>query len=154
MSIGLLQAILVALGDLVYVGIQCEHPFLFILSAMLNSVAFTLIVYSLVFALDSVGLGAVVVLLVTQVAGGGGSFPIQVLPTPFRILSNIMPMHYGYEAMRECIGGMYGLNYWKNVAIMMLIALVFVPFSLLIHKPMRKIIEKAKESEEASDIME
>ena len=54
--VGLSQGLIVSLGDLIYIGIQCPHPLLFVVAAWLNGVVFTLINYALVFALDNIGL--------------------------------------------------------------------------------------------------
>ena len=153
LMIGLAQALLVSVGELLYVGIQCLHPLLFILAALVNSLIFTLIVYSLVFALENIGLAASVILMILQVAGGGGTFPVEVLPPVFRALFPFMPFRYALGAMRECIGGMYDHTYIKCLGILMLFGLGAITFGLLLHKPMRGIIEKVEESKRESDVM-
>lgn len=153
LMIGLAQALLVSVGELLYVGIQCLHPLLFILAALVNGLIFTLIVYSLVFALGNIGLAAGVIIMIIQVAGGGGTFPVEVLPPAFRALFPFMPFHYAMDAMRECIGGMYDHTYIKCLGILILFGLAAVAFGLLLHKPMRGIIEKVEESKRESDVM-
>ena len=153
MMIGLSQAILVALGNLLYVGIQCVHPLLFILAACVNSLVFTMIVYSLVFAFENIGLAAGVILMVLQVAGSGGTFPVEVLPPVFRALFPLMPFRYAMDALRECIGGMYDHTYLKCLGVLLLFGLVAIAIGLLLHKPMRGLIEKVEESKEESDVM-
>lgn len=153
MMIGLAQALLVSLGELLYVGIQCIHPLLFILAACVNSVVFTLIVYSFVFAFENVGLAIGVVMMIIQVAGGGGTFPIEVLPPVFRVMYPFMPFHYAMNAMRECIGGMYEGTYIRCLGTLILCGLVAAAIGLLLHKPMKKMIEKVEESKRESDVM-
>ncbi len=153
LMIGLIQALLVSLGELLYVGIQCLHPVLFVLAAITNSVIFTLIVYSLVFALENIGLATGVIVMILQVAGGGGTFPVEVLPPVFRAVFPFMPFRYAMDAMRECIGGMYGHTYIKCIGILILMGAAAVAFGLLLHKPMRGIIEKVEESKRESDVM-
>ena len=153
LMIGLAQALLVSIGELLYVGIQCLHPLLFILAALVNGLIFTLIVYSLVFALENIGLAVGVVFMILQVAGGGGTFPVEVLPAPFRALFPFMPFRYAMDAMRECIGGMYDHTYIKCLGILILFGLAAIAFGLLLHKPMRGIIEKVEESKRESDVM-
>lgn len=153
MMIGLSQAILVALGNLLYVGIQCVHPLLFILAACVNSIVFTMIVYGLVFAFENIGLAAGVILMVLQVAGSGGTFPAEVLPPVFRALFPFMPFRYAMDALRECIGGMYDHTYLKCLGILLLFGLAAIAIGLLLHKPMRGLIEKVEESKEESDVM-
>ncbi len=153
MMIGLSQAILVSLGELLYVGIQCVHPLMFILAACINSLVFTVIVYSLVFALENIGLAVGVILMVLQVAGAGGTFPVEVLPPAFRAAFPFMPFRYAMNAMRECIGGTYGHTYVKCLGTLLLFGLGAIAFGLLLHKPMRGIIEKVEKSKEESDVM-
>ncbi len=153
LMIGLAQALLVSLGELLYVGIQCLHPLLFILAAITNSVIFTLFVYSLVFALENIGLATGVIIMILQVAGGGGTFPVEVLPPVFRAIFPFMPFRYAMDAMRECIGGMYGHTYIKCLGTLILFGAAAVAFGLLLHKPMRGIIEKVEESKRESDVM-
>ena len=153
LMIGLAQALLVSVGELLYVGIQCLHPLLFILAALVNGLIFTLIVYSLVFALENIGLAAGVIIMILQVAGGGGTFPVEVLPPVFKALFPFMPFRYAMNAMRECIGGMYDHTYIKCLGILMLFGLAAIAFGLLLHKPMRGIIEKVEESKRESDVM-
>ncbi len=153
LMIGLAQALLVSVGELLYVGIQCLHPLLFILAAIVNSIIFTLIVYSLVFALENIGLAVGVIAMILQVAGGGGTFPVEVLPPVFRAMFPFMPFRYAMDAMRECIGGMYDHTYIKCLGILILFGLAAIAFGLLLHKPMRGIIEKVEESKRESDVM-
>ena len=57
------------------------------------------------------------------------------------------------DAVRECIGGMYGHTYIKCLGILLLFGLGMVAFGLLLHKPMKGIIEKVEESKRESDVM-
>lgn len=153
MMVGLIQALIVTLGDLLYVGIQCVHPLRFILAACVISIAFTLIIYSIVFALGSVGEALCVIIMVLQVAGGGGTFPPEVLPPAFHVVFPFLPLHYAMDALRECVGGMYDGTYYKCLGILLLFAAIAVCLGLLLHKPMRGLIELMEKSMEESDLM-
>ena len=52
--IGQAQALLITLGDLFFIGIQCLHPFKFWLAASFTSFVFTMIRYSLTVAFENV----------------------------------------------------------------------------------------------------
>lgn len=153
MIIGLMQGLLVSLGELLYLGIQCVHPLLFVLAACVNGIVFTMIIYSLVFALESIGLAACVIAMIIQVAGGGGTYPVEVLPHGFQVLYPFMPFHHAMNAMRECVGGMYGTIYIRSLIILLVFGLCAAAFGLLLHKPMKGIIEKVDESKRKSDVM-
>lgn len=153
LSIGLAQALLLCAGELLYVGVQCLHPLRFILASCVISLIFTMIIYGLVFALENIGLAVSVIVMILQVAGGGGTFPVEVLPPVFRALFPLMPFKYAMDAVRECIGGMYGHTYIKCLGILLLFGLGAIAFGLLLHRPMKGIIEKVEESKRESDVM-
>ncbi len=153
MLIGLAQALIVSLGDILYIGIQCVSPVRFVLAAIVNGLVFMMINYALVFALDNIGLAAGVIILVLQVAGSGGTYPVEVLPPIFRTLYPLMPFRYSMDAMRECIGGMYDGTYWRCIGILMLIFLFSIAFGLAFYRPARKLNEVIARSKEGSEIM-
>ena len=80
LGVGLLQSGLICLGDLFYLQIQCEHPFLFLLAGWFTSIVYVSIIYALTVSFGDIGKAICVVLLVMQVAGSGGTFPIEVAP--------------------------------------------------------------------------
>ena len=144
-----MQALIVTAGDLLYARIQCPHPFLFTLAACVNGIVFTMINYALVFALDNIGMGLGVIILLMQVAGGGGTFPPAVLPKIFQILYTYIPFHYSMGAMRECIGGMYGNTYWSCIGTLFIFFAVFMLLGLALYRPalgINKVIIKSKEA--------
>jgi hypothetical protein len=79
--------------------------------------------FALVYALESVGQALAVILLVTQVAGAGGTYPVEVLPAVFQKLYPFMPFRYAMDAMRECVAGAYGNAYWRCIGLLLLFAL-------------------------------
>ena len=153
MMVGLTQALLMSLGELLYVGIDCVHPGLFILAACVNGIVFTAIVYSLYYAFENVGLALSVIIMLLQVAGGGGTFPMEVLPKVFNDMYAFMPFRYAMDAMRECVGGMYENTYWKCLGALALFAVCAFAIGLLLYKPLSKPLEMMAENKKDSDIM-
>ena len=151
--VGLAQALIVSLGDLLYVGIQCEHPVLFVLQACMNGIVFMMINYALVFSLENIGLGAGVIILVLQVAGSGGTYPVEVLPKVFQVLYPVMPFRYSMNAMRECIAGMYDHTYAKCMGVLCLFFIGGALFGQIMHRPAKWINRLIAESKEKSEIM-
>ena len=82
----MLQGTLVCLGDMFYLGVQCEHPIQFLMVGWLSALVFSNIVYTLTLSFGDIGKAIAVVLLVMQVAGSGGTFPIETLPTFFQVV--------------------------------------------------------------------
>ena len=152
-NVCLIQAIVTAVGDLYYVGIYCLHPGLFFLAAVVTGLCFALINYALLFALEKIGLGASVIIMVIQVAGAGGSYPVEVVPKVFRTLYPFMPFNYAMNAMREAIGGTYGTNYTKDIVILLLISLLFVVLGLALYKPVHWLNRLIADSSEKAEIM-
>ncbi len=145
------QALIVSLGDLFYVQIQCLYPWRFVLAAVVTGLCFSLINYALVFALDNIGMAASVIVMVMQVAGSGGTYPIEVLPDIFRKLYDYMPFKYAMNAMRETIAGMYGSNYTHDIVVLLCVALGSIIFGLALYYPclgLNRLIESSKRKSE------
>ena len=70
--------------------------------------------YSVTFAFGNVGEALAIVVMVIQVAGSGGTFPIEALPQVFQWIYPFLPFQFGMKAFKECIAGMYGVDYWIN----------------------------------------
>lgn len=134
MVMGMLQALIVALGDLYLLKIQCVEPFLFVAAALMASVVFVNIIYTLTSSFGDVGKALAVILLVIQVAGAGGTFPIEVTPHFFRMVNPLLPFTHAINAMRECVGGIYGTAYRDD----MLKLLLYLPISLFVGVVLRK----------------
>lgn len=151
--LGQLQAIIISLGDLFFLKIQCANPFLFVFTSMVSSFVYTLIIYSLTITFSVIGKALAVIILVLQVAGSGGTFPIEVLPGPFRAMSTFLPFKYGINAMRETVAGLDASSYWSNLGYLMLFALGGLFVGLVLRKPCIKIIAFFNNRVEDSEII-
>ncbi len=151
--IGQAQALLTALGDLLYIRIQCHNAFLFWFACSVCSFVFTLFMYSLTVAFENIGEALAVVVMVVQVAGAGGSFPIQVLPQIYQNIYRFFPFPYAMDALRETVGGMYGMTYWKNLLVLSLYVILSLIIGLVLAVPFRRLNERIERSKEKSDVM-
>lgn len=151
--IGQAQALLITLGDLFFIGIQCIHPFKFWFAAAFTSFVFTMITYSLTVAFENVGEAAAVVIMVIQVAGAGGTFPIQCLPAIYQAIYKYLPFTYAIDALRECVGGTYSWYYWKCILALLVYVGICLFIGLVIAKPCRKLNAIVDKSKEKSEIM-
>ena len=147
------QALVTAFGCLHFVGMETAEPALFVLGCCVCALNFAAMNYALVYSLDNVGLAASVIIMVLQVAGSGGSYPIDVLPQLFRRLYPFMPFHYGMDMLRETIGGMYGRTYLRCALILLGMCVLFTLFGLLVYYPARKLNAAIAASKERSGIM-
>ena len=151
--IGQLQTLITVLGALYFTGIQCQHKFLFWLACSFTSFTFTLFLYALTYAFEAVGEAVAVVLMVLQVAGSGGTFPVEVLPKIYQVMYNYMPFAYGMNAVRECIAGMYKYDYWKYMSGLLIYIALALVIGLVISRPCKRLNEKIKESTEKTDLL-
>ena len=150
---GLLQSGLVCLGDLFYLQIQCEHIFYFLLTGWVSGIVFTIIMYTLTVSFGDVGKAIAVVLLVIQVAGSGGTFPIEMLPQFFQNVYNFLPFKYSMTMMRECIGGFYGNIYWECMLKLGYYVVVFFFVGLVLRKPIIRFNDYLAEKLESTKVM-
>ncbi|PJM75338.1 YhgE/Pip domain-containing protein [Bifidobacterium simiarum] len=134
LMLALCQGLLVGLGDLYYLRIQVQSAWRFVLVCLVAAVVFSNITYTLTLSFGDIGKAVAVVLLVMQVAGSGGTFPMEVLPAPFKALYPFLLFPHGIAAMHAAIAGSYGNEYWVEL---FLLAVFLVP-SLLLGLVLRK----------------
>lgn len=150
LTIGITQAIIAALGDLYLLKIYCVNPGLFVAGIVFTSIVFVFIVYSLVSVFGNVGKVAAIILLVLQVAGSGGTFPIQLTPKFFQVINPYLPFTYAISFARESIGGVVSSVLNKDIIIMLIYIVAAILISVFFKKPLNKLIsgftEKFKES--------
>ncbi len=151
--VGLMQSTLIAAGDLWYLGIQCEHPFLFLLACWFSSIVYVNIIYTLTVSFGDIGKAASVVLLVVQVAGSGGTFPIEVAPKFFQAVYPLLPFVHSMAAMRETVGGMYGMTYWIELGKLGIFLILSLIVGLLLRKPIIRLNDAFTEKLEETKIM-
>jgi putative membrane protein len=147
------QALITVLGDLYFIGIECAHPFLFWLAASCSSFVFGFLMYALTAAFGNIGEALGIVLLVIQVAGSGGTFPIEVLPNAYQIIYRFLLFPYSMDALRECIAGMYRYDYIKNLAFLSIYIVVSLIIGLFLQKPFEKLNHMIERSKEKSGVM-
>ena len=137
--LGLIQTTIICLGDLLFLGIQCPHPFLFLLAGWVSSIIYVLFIYTLTISFGDVGKAAAVILLVIQVAGSGGTFPIEMAPAVFRKLYPLLPFVHTMNAMRECIAGMYQNTYWREIGTLLLYLIPILLLGLVLRRPVIRL---------------
>ena len=151
--IGQIQGLIIALGDLFFLKTQADDPVMFIISCLISSFVYSLIIYSLTITFSVIGKALAVIILIMQVAGSGGTFPIEVLPGPFKAIAPFLPFKYGINALRETVAGMDWGNYWYNMGMLLLFIVPALLLGLLLRKPCIKIIAFFNEKVEESDLV-
>ena len=150
LSIALVQGLIVSVGDIYLLGVSVTNPILFIGLSLLISLVFTFIVYSLVSVFGNIGKSLAVILLVIQVAGSGGTFPIQVTPKFFQNVNPFLPFTYGIRSLREAVAGVYLPNLQKDIMVLLIFLVISIILNVILKGPLNKILfkftEKFKES--------
>lgn len=140
--IGIIQAIIVALGDLYLLNIHCCNKLVFVLSNVMVSIVFVTIVYSLVSVFGNVGKVIAIILLVLQVAGSGGTFPVQLTPVFFQKINPFLPFTYGISMDREAIGGIVTYVYQKDVIVLIIYMIICIATSVFLKKPINQLLHR------------
>ena len=134
----IIQSLIICLGDLYFLKIQCYHPLKFLFAGVVASVVYSLFIYSLVYTFGDIGKAVGVIMLVVQIGGSGGTFPIDVTPDFFISINPYIPFTFVIEVMRVCICGTYGNNYWIDL----LKLLAYAVAALVIGLPLKAIVKK------------
>ncbi|TCD54355.1 YhgE/Pip domain-containing protein [Alloscardovia theropitheci] len=125
--VGVAQAIIATVGDLI-IGIQVKDPVAFIFAGVFASIVFVSLIYALAATFKHIGKALAVILVIMQVPGSSGTYPIEIMPPFFQRLEPWLPFTYSINAMRETIGGYYDGYYWKNLGTLTL----FLVFSFIL----------------------
>ena len=139
LAIGLVQSTLICLGNLYFLGVQCIHPFLFLLTGWTSSAVYVMIIYTLTISFGDIGKAVCVVLMVMQVAGSGGTFPIETAPAVFRMIYPFLPFVHTMNALRECIAGMYHNTYWMEMGTLLLYLIPTLLLGLVLRRPIIRL---------------
>lgn len=150
--LGLLQATLICLGDLYFLGIQCKSPLLFLLAGWVTSLVYVNLIYTLCVSFGDIGKAVSVILMVLQVAGTGGNFPIELAPAFFQKLYNALPFVYSMNAMRETVAGFYGNYYWNQLGTLLLYLIPSLVLGLILRMSIIRWNEHFEEKLESTKL--
>lgn len=146
--LGQLQAFICMWGDLHLLKVQCHDKGLFYLAGALISFTFTLLIYTLTLSFGDIGKAFAVVIMVIQIAGSSGTYPIELLPDIFQAIYRYFPFPYAINMIREVVSGRYENDYWIYTGGLMLFAIGALVVGLVIRVPFMKLnhfIEKRME---------
>ncbi|RYG71749.1 YhgE/Pip domain-containing protein [Lentibacillus lipolyticus] len=149
-TIGLLQTLVVTIGDIVIIDAYVVHPVWFVLFGLFISLVFMLIVYTLVSVFGDVGKAMVIVLLVLQIAGAGGTYPVVLLPDFFQAINPFLPFTYAIDLIREAVGGIIWNKAIQDMIFLALFGVGFLLFGVLfknaLNKQTHKLMKKSREA--------
>ncbi|WP_286953876.1 MULTISPECIES: YhgE/Pip domain-containing protein [Corynebacterium] len=149
--IALGQSTFVVLSLLLFVQIGAAHPFLLLLSGWIISLVFMLMIYTLVISFDSAGKALSILLLVLQISGASGAYPLPLLPDWFHTISPWLPATYAVDALRSAIAGVYHGDIWRSLGMLLLFTIPTLILGLWLrrfmdgyHRRLQRAIESTK----------
>ena len=148
-----IQAAVIVTGDLYILKVQCLHPGMLYLTGALTAFTFSLLIYSLAIAFGDVGKAVCVIVMVLQIAGSSGTFPIELLPDTYQKIYIFFPFPYAIRAMREALAGMYGTAYMEALAKLSLFMIEGLLIGLVIRIPFVKLNHFVEERMEDTELM-
>ena len=151
--LALLQGTLVCLGDMYFLGVQANHALQFLAVGWLAALVFSNIVYTLTVSFGDIGKAIAVVLLVMQVAGSGGTFPIETLPKFFQILYPFLPFPHAIDAMHAAMAGSYGNEYLLDMVYLALFLIPSLLLGLVLRKPVIRLNNWVSRNLESTKVM-
>ena len=151
--LSLSQTTVMGLGNLLFLQVQVTHPLLFMLCFWLAGLVFTFLIYALVAAFANLGKAVAVLLLIIQVTGCGGSFPLQLLPPFIQGLSPWLPATHVVNAMRAAMFGTYGGDFWWEMGLLALFLIPAAIVGLVLRKPLAKFMSWYVEQVESSKLV-
>lgn len=134
--ISLLQSTASCAGSLLFLRVQAVHPLLFMLSGWVGGLVFALFIYTMVMSFGNVGKAIGMLMLVFQVSGSAGSYPLQVLPDFMQALSPFLPITHAINAMRAAIAGIYDNDYWIELGKLLMFVPLLLLLALALYKPL------------------
>ena len=134
--VGFMQALIICLGDIFILKIKCQHPVLFVVAGLVAAFVYVNLIYALSLTFKHIGKAVSVILVILQIPGSAGTYPIEMTPGFFQAIHPLLPFTYGINAMREAIAGTYGHYYVKNLVIL----LIYVPIALFIGLVLRRLL--------------
>lgn len=152
--IAIVQSLIITIGAKFLVGVQVANLPLFILGSLVTSITFAIIIFTILSLFGHIGDGICIVLMVIQLSGTGGTYPVQAMPLFFRIVEPFVPFPYGVNLMREAIGGPYWPNTFKYIAALVIFSIVFILIGYFFKPKTYKYLHKFEEDFIASNLAE
>lgn len=151
--LGLAQSTLITLGLILFIQIEPAHPFLLVLAGWVTSLVFTLLIYTAVVAFGNAGKALAVLVLVIQISGSGGAYPLQLLPDWFQGISPFLPATHAVGAMRAAIAGTYGGDFWISLGLLAAFIIPALLLGLVLRRPLISFNRGLVEAMESTRLM-
>lgn len=152
-TFALLQTTIITMGDIFLFDSSISAPILFVLFGIFIAGVFITVVYTLVSVFGDVGKAMAIVMLVLQIAGSGGTYPVQLLPKFFQMINPFLPFTYAIELMREAVGGIIWSKVWLDIGVLFTVGIIFLLFGLFFKKILSEKTEALLKKSRETDII-
>ena len=143
------QCTVTTVGSLI-LGFQINNIPLFIFSMYIISIIFMFIIYSISSVFGQLGKALMLIILVLQISGSGGVYPVGVMHPFFQFIYPLLPMTHGIAMLKEACLGLVVENYLWSFAKLLVFPIIVFILSVLIKEKMDKSAnyfeEKLKET--------
>lgn len=130
------------------------NPQAFFFASLRVALVFSMIVYTTVSTFWSAGKAIVIIFLVLQLSGAGGTFPIELSGTFFQSINPFLPFTYAIAAMREAVGGVVWEIYLPNLIILLGFFGVFLLLGLFVKPLIASKVERFESKFSESELGE
>lgn len=137
--LGVAQALIVGLGNVFFLGVECEHFALYLLALMVAAVVFTNLVYTLTVSFGNIGKAIAIILLVVQLGGSGGLMPVQMLAQLFQDIYPWLPFAHSMEAFEGAMAGIYGNHYLVSLGLLLAFLVPSLALGLIFRRPVIRL---------------
>lgn len=147
----ILQTTVTLIGSFI-MGIDVSNPLMFVLSCYFVAIVFMAIIYSLSSLFGEVGKGVAILLLVFQISGSGGIYPIEIMNNIFGVLYPYLPMTHAITMVREAQLGLIWSNYLLSFVFLLVLTAVVVFVSIMLKQHWDKRTKYFEEKLEESNL--
>lgn len=133
-------------------GVDIYNPLMFIFSCYFVSLVFMTLIYSLTSLFGDVGKGVAILLLVFQISGSGGIYPVEIMNTFFGMIYSYLPMTHAINIVRESQLGLIWVNYWPSFLYLWFLGVIFIILSILLKQRWDKRTKFLEEKLEESNL--
>lgn len=141
-SVGFVAATAMALLETIImkaIGITTSNSGEYVMMALITAYAYMFFIMLLAMAFDNPGRFVAMILLVLQLAGAGGTFPMQLTTNFFNKIHSLLPMSYSIMGFRQAIsGGLGSATYTHNMAVLASLAIISVALLLVVMEVLQK----------------
>lgn len=142
LTIGFFQAIIAILGNLFILKVEVSSILAFIGFGLIVGAVFMTIIYTVVSIFGDVGKAMIIILLVLQIAGSGGTYPVVLLPKFFQMINPLLPFTYAVDLMREAVGGIVTKRVIRDLVVLLGFGSAFVLIGAFLKAPLNKLMSK------------